>query len=319
MNQIAELGVLKLLDVREVWMNEARHFTPWLAQNVSKLGETLGMELELKREEAPVGDFSLDLLAHDLGRDRVVIIENQLGSTDHDHLGKLLTYAAGYDAGVVIWIAKDIREEHRQTVDWLNQHTDRNIDFYAVVVEVIQIDNSRPACNFKAVAYPNEWRKAAIRSSDSAATSERGEAYRAFFQGLLDDLREKHQFTGARSAQAQSWYAFASGFSGLNYGFAFNNLKAKVRAELYIDRGNAEENKAIFDQLSLAKDAIEYEFNEPLEWNRLDSKRASRIVISRDGSIDNDTQSLLEIKLWGINCLLRLKKVFGPRLAALAR
>jgi hypothetical protein len=317
MAQIADLGTLKQVDVREVWANEAYDFTPWLAQNVGKLGEALGMELELKGQEAPVGDFSLDLLAHDLGRDRVVIIENQLESTNHDHLGKLLTYAAGYDAGVIIWIAKEIREEHRQTVDWLNQHTDGNIEFYAVVIEVIQIDNSRPACNFKAVAFPNEWRKSAIASSDGTPTSERGEAYRAFFQGLLDELRDKHHFTGARAAQPQSWYSFASGYSGLTYGFSFNQ-KAKVRAELYIDRGSAEENKAIFDRLFSERTLIEGEFGEPLQWDRLDNKRAARIYISRDGSIENDTQSLVEIRSWGINYLLRLKKVFGPKLLPLA-
>jgi hypothetical protein len=307
-------GKLEEVDLRRVWKNEATEFTPWLANNLAALGRELGMDLELVTQEAPVGDFSLDLLARDLGRDRNVVIENQLAATDHDHLGKLLTYAAGSNAGVVIWVSAEIRDEHRQAFEWLNQHTDSDIEFYAVVVEVVRIDDSRPAYKFRPVVFPNQWRKAKIISAGSREGTGRGEAYREFFQQLIDVLREKHKFTGAREAQPQNWYSFASGVSGTTYGFSFSQ-GGRVRAELYIGGSNVTKNKKVFDSLLQEKGSLEGEFGEPLEWERLDDRIASRIAVYAPGSIEDSPQALSETQNWAIEHLLRFKKVFGPRLA----
>lgn len=306
-----EFDTIEKVDPRSIWSHEAHDFTPWLAQNLDRLGNAIGIELELLEREANVGDFSLDLLAVDLGRNAPVIIENQLAVTDHDHLGKLITYASGYDAEVILWVSTEIREEHRQALDWLNQRTDSNTDFFGVVVEVIRIGDSKPALQFRVAVSPNEWQKSAKKKTNTT-TSEKSEKYRQYFQDLLDDLRETYKFTGARKGQPQSWYTFSSGNKRFVYGHSFA-AGNRVRTEIYIDSSDVDENKQYFDLLLSQRESIESEFGQTLEWERLDDKRASRVAIYREGSIDSSTEELQDIHAWGINNLLQFKKVFGPR------
>lgn len=160
------------------------------------------------------------------------------------------------------------------------------------------------------VAFPNEWRKTNI--SSGAQTSEKREAYRVYFQNLIDALRTKN-FTNAQKGQPQNWYSFASGIQGIIYSNSFAQ-GGRVRAEIYIDRGDSKLNKDLFDKLLESKDDLEKEFGETLEWERLDSKRASRIAIYRSGSIEEDEKSIEDIKDWSIEKLLKFKKVFAPKI-----
>ena len=144
---MVELARIEKVDLREVWSNEAADFTPWLQKNIDQLGDALGMDLEVDEREAPVGTFSLDLLARD-GSGRPVIIENQLGTTDHTHLGQILTYAAGHNASVIVWIAKEFRDEHRAALDFLNSRTSGDTEFFGVGVELWKIEGSSAAVNF---------------------------------------------------------------------------------------------------------------------------------------------------------------------------
>ena len=314
------LGNIQQVSLREVWPNEARDFTPWLAENIDKLGNALGLDLEVQSAEAPVGSFSLDILARDLGGNRPVIIENQLEPTNHDHLGKLLTYAAGYDAYAIVWLTREFRDEHRQALDWLNQRTGENTEFFGVVVEAWRIDDSRPAPHFNLVVTPNDWQKQSFSSvrqgGGTGNTSERGERYRQFFQSLIDILREQ-QFTNARMGVAQSWYSFSSGLSGISYGASFNRGRVAT-VEISIDRDDREWNKDLSDRLLERKGALEIALNETLEWDLLETRRACRIAVRRPGSIDDDPDTLESIQQWMVDHLLNFKRVFGPHLTELA-
>lgn len=314
---MTNLGQLVRVDPRSVWKHEAHDFTPWLVENIGLLGKVLEMDLEVTKREAEVGDFSLDILARDLGRDRLVVIENQLEATDHAHLGQLITYAAGFNAGAVVWVSRDFRDEHRQALEWLNRNEDGGVQYFGVAVELLQIDASKPAVNFRLVASPSNWLKAP-GGAGRREPSSKAEAYREFFQQLIDELREKHQFTNAKTGQPQNWYSFQSGTRGFNYSASFAR-GGEVRAEVYIDFGDHDGNKQVFDALFAEKAVLEREFGEALEWERLDDRRACRIAVYTPGSIEDPADQWEQFRKWAIDRLLRFRKVFGPRLSALAK
>src|SRR5690554_541925 len=151
-----DFGILKTLPPRLKWNNEARDFTPWLSNNISELNKALGLELEVENTEVAVGPYSADILAKDTGTGQYVVIENQLEKTNHDHLGKAITYASVLDASTIIWIATDFTEEHKKALDWLNDHTSDQISIFGVQVELWQIDNSNAALRFNIVSKPNQ-------------------------------------------------------------------------------------------------------------------------------------------------------------------
>ena len=303
-----DLGTIKREDdLRSVWEHEAADFTPWLAENIERLSNALGMGLEVEAQEAPVGSYSLDILARDVENNRQVVIENQLEGTDHDHLGKLLTYTAGFDANVIVWIAKKFRDEHREALDLLNRRTGEDTAFFGVEVELWTIDDSRPAVKFNPVATPNDWRKQTISRARAASSVAGGrERYRAFFQELIDTLREKHNFTNARKAPDRNRCRLSTGFGqDFQYEARFDS-EGRARVELYIASG-----RELFDQLSEYQADIQSELGEPLQWDRLGNPR---IAVVRRGSIDDDEETLAEIRAWMVERLLKFKQVFGPRL-----
>ena len=173
---MVDLGKIENFDIRQIWPNEASDFTPWLAENLDLLGEELGLELELDRTEAPVGNFSLDILARDANSNAIVAIENQIAVTDHIHLGQLLTYAAGQDAGVVIWVSTEFRDEHKAALDWLNQRTEDSLEFYGVEIGAVKIGNSLPAPLFRLAAVPNSWSKQ-VKATATTDLSEKQQRY----------------------------------------------------------------------------------------------------------------------------------------------
>ena len=169
------LSTLKKVELREEWKNEAADFTSWLAQdeNLQLLSNEIGIDISLVQTEASVGKFSVDILAEEENTGRKIVIENQIETTNHDHLGKIITYASGFDAEIVIWIVKDVRDEHKQAVDWLNDHTDDKINIFAIRMELWQIGDSPYAPKFQVISKPNDWAKAIKKSTTRSELSDR--------------------------------------------------------------------------------------------------------------------------------------------------
>lgn len=174
------------LPPRDAWPNEAHDFTPWLAENLDQLGEAVGIPLELTRREMAVEEFSADILARTPAEGENVLIENQLGRTDHSHLGQIMTYLAGLDARIVIWIAPEFREPHLSAIRWLNQHTAEGFSFFAVRLRVVRIGESPAAPIFEVLEKPNGWERRlqryAVETAGSAIGDLRAEFWRAYLE-----------------------------------------------------------------------------------------------------------------------------------------
>jgi hypothetical protein len=310
-----KLGRLLRIDAREVWTHEALDFTPWLHANISLLAEALGFDIEATGREVAVGDFSVDVVGKTTPGGRAVIVENQLATTDHSHLGQLLTYASGLEAAVVVWLAPRFRDEHRQVLDWLNGHTVEGIDFFGVELELLQIDASLPAPHFKLVAQPNEWAKT-TREATSSQPTERALRYQRFFEILLTGFKkERPGLTAASRILPGSWFGFAAGRTG--FSFVWSVTGNRVRVELYIDTGDQSSSKAFFDALKAREAELSGLIGPDVQWERLDNRRASRIAIYHPVPSEPALDENAELQAWAISTMVRWNDQLRPILRQL--
>lgn len=309
LGRIIELGEE---DIRKLWPNEERDLSPWVRENIDLLNETLGLQIDIEEAESSVGDFRLDLAGSETTTQRPVVIENQYGSTDHDHLGKLITYAAGREAGILVWLASDFRDAHRTALQWLNDVTGPEMAFFGVRLAVFKIDDSRPAPLYTVVVSPPRSKLPIPRQP-----SERAARYRDFWSRFINHLQNEHPgLTRAKTPQAQSWFSTGVGVSGFSVGTAFTG-DGHFRVELYIDTGNKEQNKRAFTELKESEASIEEGVGEPLDWAELLDRRASRISLLRVGTLDDTPDQLQDYIGWGGAGMSKFRQVFSPLLKRL--
>ena len=297
------------MPLREIWKNEAKDFTTWLSENIDTLNEVLEANFSVVEREHSVGDFSLDIKAEDSDGQKV-IIENQLERTDHDHLGKIITYLSNLDAKTAIWISSNPRPEHVKAVNWLNEFTPEDVSFYLVGVEAVRIGDSAPAPLFTIVAEPSEMTKEIGKEKKEYA--ERHHLRKEFWSSLLESAKEKTSLHSNVSPNIYSWIGAGAGKAGVSFNYIVTN--DYVASEIYLDRGKNYPtlNKERFDQLYKHKDEIEKLFGGKLLWERLDKRRASRIVLRFKGYGLRNKEQWPEAQDKMIDAMIRMEKSFRP-------
>ncbi|GBC96746.1 hypothetical protein HRbin16_02555 [bacterium HR16] len=300
------VGRLQRVPLREIWAHEAQNFTTWLTKNLDILEEVTGLRLSPVEREKRAGAFFADILAED-ENGNLVVIENQLGSTDHEHLGKLITYMSNLDVKTAIWIASAPRVEHEKAVNWLNEVSPADTAFFLLKIEAVRIDDSPPAPLFTVIAGPSSEQREIGNARKEFA--ERHRLRWAFWEQLLDRVRKRELSLFERiSPSTQHWISAGAGRSGIGYAFVIRMESAQV--EIYIDTGDEDENKRIFDTLRARKEAIEQAFGGELDWQRLEGKRACRIRYLIEGGGLQDKERWEQIQENMIDAMIRLENAF---------
>jgi hypothetical protein len=317
---VLSLGRLERCDLKTVWAHEAFDFTPWLAQrdSLQLLGDTLGLDLEPEAIEEPVGPFRADILCRDVSADQRVIIENQLGRTDHGHLGQLMTYAAGLEAVTIIWIAASFTDEHRAALDWLNRISADSVRLFGLEVELWRIGSSPAAPRFSVVAKPNGWSRSvarAARALDDGVLSELRQRQQRFWADLNTVLdRQQGPVGGNRRPQSQAWMTYPIGRSEFHLTATMLRRDREIRAEMHI---MGEMAKPLFQALLAQRQAVERDLNHPLEWEELPSQQDCRVAVYLRDVDPEDESDWPRQHEWLATQLNDLHRVFAGRIKRL--
>ncbi len=268
------IGKLTEVDVRTLWKHEQYDFSEWLAKqaNIEYLNDILGLTLSDVDKEVYVGPYRCDIVAKDETSGITVIVENQLEATNHDHLGKIITYASGLDASVIVWIVKDAKEEHRAAIEWLNNNTTKDINFFLIEIHAYRIGESDPAPKFEVVEKPNDFvKRSKTKYTDGELNQSQSERL-MFWEQFNEVVIARGKPFNLRKASTDHWYDVAVGVSSAHVAINLVNKDNNVVVELYIN-----DDKELFDSLYEKKEEIEEKLGFSLDWDRLDGKKASRI------------------------------------------
>lgn len=294
----------KKLDLKEMWRYEVQDFTPWLAENIDQLGEQIGMDLEVVGREVSVGPYSADLLARDNITNTFVVIENQLGKTNHDHLGKTITYASALDAKTIVWIASDFTAEHKKAFDWLNDITQNGISFYGIQPELWEVSTETASLHWNIVSSPSTNIK--VVKQTSAVSTETTQRQLDYWTRFRDKLRTTKKIKSLQKPSSQYWYDIALGKSDIHISNTCSIQKNKVRVRVYINNKVVDE---LYPYLETNKSEIEKELGFKMDWNANKDARDKTIVIEH--KVDFTSEESIEESLnWMVEKTIKVWTVF---------
>jgi len=304
-----ELGKIKEIDMRKIWPHEQYDFSPWIEKNIYKINELLNLQIEIEKREESIEKFRLDLSGIESYSQVPVVIENQYNTSDHAHLGKLITYSAHKEAGIIIWIANQFHKAHINAINWLNTISPEEMLFFAVQLKVIQIDNSKLAPLFNIAVKPPSYK---MRLYESGELSDRQKGYLSFFENLKEKINQTYPNIQVYKPIPRNYIHINIGkniISGVHISVSFGRGNI-FRVEIYIDTGNKEDNDGLFTELFNSKDEIEENLGAILEWDNLPNRRACRISLNMEGSIDDSEEKLKELHKFATNNIIKFQKVF---------
>lgn len=303
------MGIGKLIevDVRELWKHEQYDFSNWLSKesNLEYLNDILGLTLVDVDKEVYVGPYRCDIVAKDETSGINIIVENQLEATNHDHLGKIITYASGLDAKVVVWIVKEAKEEHRAAIEWLNNNTTNEINFFLIEIHAYKIGDSEPAPKFEVVEKPNDFVKRSKNKTEDSDLNKSQSERLLFWEQFNQIVINRGKPFNVRKATTDHWYDIAVGSSEAHIAIDLVNKDGNVVVEFYIS-----DNKDLFDSLFTQKDEIEEKLGLSLAWDRLDGKKASRIKHYIDGLDFDDHSNYESLMNEIIDVAVKMRNVF---------
>ncbi|WP_286475714.1 DUF4268 domain-containing protein [Methanobacterium sp. CWC-01] len=289
---------------------EDQHFTPWLQENIDKLGSIIGIDIAEAETEVSIGSFRLDILAYESGTNRKIAIENQYGTTNHTHLGQLITYMAGLNAEVVVWIAENFNTEHITAINHLNQISNKDIAFFCIKPRLITIGDSKPAIEFVVIAKPDEWEK---EIHGEINLSERALAYKDFWTKLKREYQQKIPSFN-RKVSTRSYYGMTTGKAGLGFLWKFTN-KGCFEIELWVNTTSQTRNQEIINKIKSNKDNIENNLDCPLFFYNDENYKHKSVNIRYKKPADILTTSEKgkeELINWGVQSMPRFQELLQP-------
>lgn len=302
-----KLGKLQKVDIRTVWPHEQYDFSRWLSEeeNIKELGDTLNLSLTEVETEKFVGNYRCDILCRDEITGKKVLIENQLEPTNHDHLGKIITYASGLDAAVVVWIVSSARDEHASAIEWLNKHTDDEISFFLLEVHAYKIGNSDPAPQFSIIEQPNDFVKIVKTIASGKALNESDKYRLEFWTQFNEVLEERGKPFNKRKASTDHWYSVAIGSSKAQIDISLVNKDHRIRVELWIN------DKSLFYELYQHKAEIEDALGTELVWYNPDNKKSCSISTSIYGLDFTKQENYPQLMNTAIDWTIKMRTVFS--------
>lgn len=306
---MTELGKLREVPLREIWNHEQYDFSDWLAQesNLNELGEILGLTLTDVETEKFVGSYRCDIVCKDETSGQIVLIENQLEPSNHDHLGKIITYASGLKASVIVWIVEEAREEHASAIEWLNENIDPSISFFLIEIHAMKIGDSKPAPQFKIIEQPNDFnvqtKKVGNSDKDNAREANRLDFWTQFNEVLI----ERGLPFNKRKPTKDHWYDFAISSSKCHLCLELINKDGYLRVGMWIPHC-----KEQYDEFLEHKEEIEKVVGCQLLWDNIEGKKGARISMKLEGLNFDDHSNYPQLMNDGLDMLIKFKKAFKP-------